>query len=117
MVNPNAGQEGQNAFVPIDKADAFEYKGGRMTADDLKSKYVQGITGTDYSARLAEDESPDIEGSAVPQAINAETPLMNGEQFDPSSVMNGSPADMPYNLTDAPAFTDKDRSGRYNRFI
>ena len=44
MVNPNAGQEGQNDFVSIgDKDDVRGYKSGRLSAQDMKDKYVTKI--------------------------------------------------------------------------
>ena len=116
IVNPNAGEEGQNDFMEISKDDAFAYKGGNMSAEDLKGKYVQALSGTDYSASDLQGDAPDIAEEAKPQAVNAQTPLMNGNEFDPASVMNGAPAETPFPLTDAPAYTDKDRTGRYNRF-
>ena len=44
MVNPNAGQEGQNDFIAIDKADRDSYMRGDQGAQDLKSKYVKDIS-------------------------------------------------------------------------
>ena len=43
MVNPNAGQEGQNDFIAIDKSDRDAYMRGDQGAQDLKSKYVDAI--------------------------------------------------------------------------
>ena len=44
MVNPNAGQEGQNDFVSIgDKDDVRGYKSGRLSAQDMRDKYVTKI--------------------------------------------------------------------------
>ena len=40
MVNPNAGQEGQNDFIQISKEDRDGYMRGDQGAQDLKSKYV-----------------------------------------------------------------------------
>ena len=45
MLNPNRGQEGQNDFFAIDnKDDVRGYKSGRLSAEDIKSKYVTAIT-------------------------------------------------------------------------
>ena len=45
LLNPNRGQEGQNDFVTIDdKDDVRGYKSGRLSAEDLKNKYVSGVT-------------------------------------------------------------------------
>ena len=45
MLNPNRDQEGQNDFVTIkEKDDVRGYKSGRLSAEDLKSKYVSGVT-------------------------------------------------------------------------
>ena len=44
MVNPNKGQEGQNDFVSIgDKDDVRGYKSGRLSAQDMRDKYVTKI--------------------------------------------------------------------------
>ncbi len=44
MVNPNKGQEGENDFVSIgDKDDVRGYKSGRLSAQDMKDKYVTKI--------------------------------------------------------------------------
>ena len=44
IVNPNKGQEGENDFVSIgDKDDVRGYKSGRLSAQDMKDKYVTKI--------------------------------------------------------------------------
>ena len=44
LVNPNGGQEGESAFVKLDKPDRDAYMGGRMTADELKNKFVKKVS-------------------------------------------------------------------------
>ena len=44
LVNPNGGQEGESAFVKLDKPDRDAYMGGRMTADELKDKFVKKVS-------------------------------------------------------------------------
>lgn len=59
IVNPNRGQEGQNDFVAISKGDRDAYMGGRKTAEELKTQYVDKITaanaGQDASAMTPTD--------------------------------------------------------------
>jgi hypothetical protein len=44
MLNPNRSKEGQNDFVAIDdKDDVRGYKSGRLSAEDLKNRYVSGV--------------------------------------------------------------------------
>ena len=44
LVNPDGGQEGESAFVKLDKPDRDAYMGGRMTADELKNKFVKKVS-------------------------------------------------------------------------
>ena len=63
MVNPNATPDGKNDFVSIgDKDDVRGYKSGRLSANDLKDKYVtkiknNGITSYDES-KVSETAGP-----------------------------------------------------------
>ena len=43
MVNPNAGKDGQSDFIKVEKSDRDAYMGNRMTAKELKDKYVKQI--------------------------------------------------------------------------
>ena len=43
MVNANAGEEGQNAFVKISKEDRDAYMGGRQTAEGIREKYMAQV--------------------------------------------------------------------------
>ncbi len=73
MVNPNKGQEGENDFVSIgDKDDVRGYKSGRLSAQDMKDKYVtkikdNGITSYD------EDKVSDTAG-----------PLADADAYSPT---------------------------------
>ena len=45
IVNPNKGKEGESDFVSItDKDDVRGYKSGRLSAQDIRDKYVKSIT-------------------------------------------------------------------------
>jgi hypothetical protein len=69
MVNPNATPDGKNDFVSIkEKDDVRGYKSGRLSAQDMKDKYVtkikdNGITSydedkvTDTAGPLADSEA------------------------------------------------------------
>ena len=64
MVNPNAGQEGQNDFIKISKEDRDGYMRGDQGAQDLKSKYVDKITEASNTAEPRTNysyDSPDVE--------------------------------------------------------
>ena len=63
MLNPNRGQEGQNDFVTIDsKDDVRGYKSGRLSAQDMRDKYVKNIVdngNTTYDAdKVSETAGP-----------------------------------------------------------
>ena len=61
MLNPNRGQEGQNDFVTIkDKDDVRGYKSGRLSAQDMRDKYVKNIVDngvTTYDADKVSDSA------------------------------------------------------------
>ena len=40
LVNANAGQEGQNDFVKVSKADRDSYMRGDMGAENMREKYM-----------------------------------------------------------------------------
>ena len=104
MVNPNAGQEGQNDFIAIDKADRDSYMRGDMAAQGLKDKYVSGI-------------------QQVQQSEGAKFNMTDAEL--PTSPIDSTASVNPAQITNAPdltqqvdvRFTDKDKTGRYNSFI
>ena len=93
LVNPNAGQEGENDFVKIDRSDAQAYMRGAQGAEDLKTKYIDKIIKT-------------IDGKAIeggPISINEyNTQFPNDNE------------DIP--LTDMPAHSQKDHTGRFNKY-
>jgi hypothetical protein len=50
MHNPTPNEDGKYTMTAItDKDDVRDYKAGRMTANDLKDKYMGAITGSKYS--------------------------------------------------------------------
>ena len=60
LVNPNADQEGENAFVQISKEDRDSYMRGQQGAEDLRKKYVDEIveeTNTDDTDNTEDDEN------------------------------------------------------------
>ena len=94
MINPSAGEEGQNDFFKVDSADAKAYMRGDQGAQDLKAKYVDGITAGNFQT-----------GGDKPIA----------SQQTESPVDFTAPAkETPDGLTDMPQFSDKDRTGRFN---
>ena len=97
LVNPNAGQEGENDFVKIDRSDARAYMRGAQGAEDLKAKYINEIS-TAQSQGFA-----DV----------GETPMV-AQQVESGEYFTTPPKESPEGLTDMPQFSDKDRSGRYN---
>ena len=55
MVNPKAGQEGENDFIKIDKAQSDTVKRGGAAAQELKDSYVTGIVNSTKKADDKED--------------------------------------------------------------
>lgn len=99
LVNPNAGQKGENDFIKIDRPDAQAYMRGAQGAEDLKAKYIDKIKASKPAPFENVGDTP-IASSPVESPIN----------------MNDSPADFVAPLTDMPAYTDKDHTGRFNIF-
>ena len=99
MINPNQGKEGENDFLKISKRDAQSYMRGRQGAAELKDKYVTEIT-----------------AASQPTIQETGDQLASAEQSTPVVDTQVYKQDPEYNLTSAPAFTDKDRTGRYNNF-
>ena len=95
MVNPNKGQEGQNDFVSIgDKDDVRGYKSGRLSAQDMKDKYVtkikdNGITSYDED-KVSQTAGPVADAAAYGQHLQGQQdkykmsgigPLADGAQY------------------------------------
>ena len=99
LVNPNAGQEGENDFIKIDRSDAQAYMRGAQGAEDLKAKYIDKIKAS----------------KPAPFENVGDTPIISSPVESPID-MNESPADFVAPLTDMPAYTDKDHTGRFNMF-
>jgi hypothetical protein len=80
MINPNRGEEGQNDFVAIgDKDDVRGYKSGRLSAQDMRDKYVTAITDTnktDGQEGMTSNPPVDQEQPATlnPAVLNMELP-------------------------------------------
>ena len=77
MVNPNRGQEGQNDFVTIkDKDDVRGYKSGRLSAQDMRNKYVKNIVDngiTTYDAdKVSETAGPVADGDAYGEHLKGQ---------------------------------------------
>ena len=93
LVNPNAGQEGENDFIKIDRSDAQAYMRGAQSAEDLKTKYIDKIIET-------------IDGKAIeggPISINEYNTRFPNDNEDIA-------------LTDMPAHSQKDHTGRFNTY-
>ena len=56
LLNPNRGKDGENDFIPITGVDAGSdirgYKSGRLSAEDLKNKYVTAVKEQGDTAEL-----------------------------------------------------------------
>lgn len=101
--NPNAGQDGQNDFLEISKEEYRSIKSGDQHAKDFAADKIEqvkkGLTLTEapegYS--ISDEAKPKFQ---VPTIPNYELPTAKVNEE--------------YTLTDAPQFSDKDRTGRYN---
>jgi hypothetical protein len=95
MVNPNKGQEGQNDFVSIkEKDDVRGYKSGRLSAQDMKDKYVtniknNGITSYDQD-KVTDTAGPLADGEAYGKHLQTQQakyktsgvgPLADGDAY------------------------------------
>jgi hypothetical protein len=110
MVNPNAGQEGQNDFIAISKGDRDSYMRGDQGAQDLKSKYVKGIS--ESSKTTAES------AKKVSDAFQIDENQQPTSRIDATAQVNTQQITKAPELTQAVdvRFQDKDKSGRYNVF-
>jgi hypothetical protein len=114
--NPNAGGEGQKDFVEISKDEWKSIKAGDSHAQDFlaekvdQTKSTMGIGG---SADILTNNDNTYETSAASKPIQ---PIQDKEGLNNSGTGKMQQAPEGYNLTDAPAFNDKDKTGRYNLF-
>ena len=97
LVNPNAGQEGENDFIKIDRSDARAYMRGAQGAEDLKAKYVNEISTAQTKGFADVGETP-----------------MVAQQVESGGYFTTPPKESPEGLVDMPQFSDKHRSDRYN---
>ena len=111
MVSPNQGKEGHSDFVAItDKDDVRGYKSGRLTANDLKGKYVKDIK----EGTKSETASPKNVGNNY-QVTEAQTPTSSIDAT--AQVDTGVITKAPTLMEEVDVrYTDKDKSGRYNVF-
>ena len=107
MVNPNAGQEGESDFIAISKADRDSYMRGDQGAQDLKSKYVDAIKADNQGLT---DTAPENFTSA---AQSPTSPIDSTAQVNTAQITEAPELTQQVDVR----FTDKDKSGRYNRFI
>jgi len=106
VVNPNAGKEGKNDFIKIDKAQRDTIMRGGEGAQSLLNSYVTGIKAEEQSLTSPAPENY-ISTEQSPIA-----PIESTAQVDASQI-----TDAPTLIDEVkPEFTDKDRSGRYNLF-
>ena len=80
IMNPNRGQEGQNDFVAIDdKDDVRGYKSGRLSAEDIKNKYVTNIMESNSNSNTTQAEG----GAAYNPQLVSQTagPLADGDAY------------------------------------
>ena len=79
MHNPTPNEDGKYTMTAItDKDDVRDYKAGRMTADDLKDKYMGAITVSKYSPTNADNivDTLTMPGDYMPEA-SPTAPLTN----------------------------------------
>tara|TARA_Y100000289_G_scaffold60406_1_gene67339 strand:- start:41 stop:1258 length:1218 start_codon:yes stop_codon:yes gene_type:complete len=106
IVNPNAGKEGENDFIKIDKAQRDTIMRGGEGAQNLLNSYVTDIKAEGQSLT---SPAPDNYISTDQSPI---APIDSTAQVDASQI-----TDAPTLIDEVnPAFTDKDRTGRYNIF-
>lgn len=91
-VNPNRGQEGESDFMEISAEDARARSFGKMSAEDLKNKYVSGVTEGMKSGELpANIPNLDVE-SEQPATVSpvdtstAQPFTIPGDDYQPTST-------------------------------
>ena len=80
IVNPNRGKEGENDFIALDnKDDVRGYKSGRLSADDIKNKYVTGIMESNSNSNTTQAQG----GAAYNPQLVSQTagPLANADAY------------------------------------
>ena len=97
--NPNAGSEGQKDFVEISKEEWKSIKAGDSHAQDFLAQKVNETKATLGTGGSTDELSTNDTTHKTPPASK-----LNTENTTET------------NLTDAPANTDKDKTGRYNVF-
>lgn len=95
IINPNRGQEGQNDFIAVDNKDDIRgYKSGRLSAEDMRNKYVNNITESNkpaYNPQLvSETAGPLADGDAYGITLQQQAgntgvsgigPIADGEEY------------------------------------
>ena len=103
--NPNAGQDGQKDFLEISKDEYRSIKSGDQHAKDFAADKIEQVK-KGMTLNNAPEGYENPEGSKpihqMPAVPNYEAPEAK--------------VTTEYTLTDAPQFTDKDKTGRYNMF-
>ena len=103
MNTGKTGEDGNPVLEAIEgpnaKQDVRGYMRGAQGAEDLKAKYIDKIKAS----------------KPVPIENVGDTPIASSPVESPIN-MNESPDDFVAPLTDMPAYTDKDRTGRFNIF-
>ena len=107
IVNPNAGQEGENDFIKIDKAQRDTIMRGGEGAQNLLNSYTSAIKADEQKLT---DTAPESYTSA---AQTPTSPIDRTAQVDPAQITEAPELTQQVDVR----FTDKDKSGRYNRFI
>ena len=75
VVNANRGEEGQNDFVKISKGDRDEYMADRMTAEQLREKYMKKVTQDDGSDMPLETDRTAISTQRPPADVDQTEPV------------------------------------------
>jgi len=85
IANPNAGKEGQNDFMAINKDEARQIQYGTQTAQGLKDQYVNALTSKgDYSEYQSKSPAP------LPGAVPGDSPV-DKSMFDTQDFMEQKP--------------------------
>ena len=87
MVNANAGQEGQNDFVKVSKADRDAYMGGRQTAEGMREKYMSKVADSQQTEGDAFTSPPNY--TMTPE-VDVKTALTQRPEIEVDTSVLGS---------------------------
>jgi len=88
IANPNAGEEGQNDFMAINKDEARQIQFGKQSAQGLRDQYVNKLTGNESAQEIG--EASQNAPAMLPDAVPGNTP-MDKSPFDTEELMQQRP--------------------------